>query len=226
MKYKWLLFDADNTLFDYDKSEKFAFSEACKSFDIHVSYILIDRYKQINRYLWSELEKGNITSEKLRVKRFKFLFEDLNINVKAKAFSNKYLDELSKTDFLIDGTLDVLNFLKGKVELAIITNGIKFVQNGRLKASKLDVFFKEIIISEDVGISKPDKLFFDYTLNKINFTHKNEILIIGDSLSSDIQGGNNSDIDTCWFNPNESGNITSIKPTYEINKLNDVLLYC
>jgi len=226
MKYKWLLFDADGTLFDYDKSEKFAFTKACESYDIYVSPLLVERYKQINRYLWSEFEKGNITSKKLRVRRFKFLFEDLNINVKPKDFSDKYLDELSKTDFLIDGALDILNSLKDKAELAIITNGIKFVQNGRLKASKLDVFFKEIIISEDVGVAKPDKLFFDYTLDKINFTEKNDILIIGDSLSSDIQGGINSSIDTCWFNPNENGNITSIKPTYEIKELKDILLHC
>ncbi len=223
MKYKWLLFDADNTLLDYNKSEKKAFAESCNYYNILVTPILTERYQQINKYLWSEFEKGNITSKKLRIRRFRFLFEDFNIKIKPKDFSNRYLDKLSRTSFLIDGALEILNSLKEKTELAIITNGIKFVQNGRLKASKLDSYFKEIIISEDVGTAKPDKIFFDYTLNKINFTTKNEILIIGDSLSSDIKGGINAGIDTCWFNPNQNGNITSIKPTYEINNLNDII---
>ncbi|MBN1253615.1 MAG: YjjG family noncanonical pyrimidine nucleotidase [Bacteroidales bacterium] len=221
-KYKWILFDADGTLFNYDKSEQHALYKAFKNYGVDFNSVYLAQYRQINHFLWGELEKGKINSEKLRVERFEILLKEINCNLNAKLLSDSYLNELSQTDFMLEGAIEILEFLFGKVNLAIITNGIKFVQEGRLKKSKIEKYFKEIIISEDVKIAKPDKLFFDYTLEKINFKNKSEILIVGDSLTSDIQGGINSDIDTCWFNPNKNGNILSFNPTFEIVNLSEI----
>lgn len=222
-KYKWLLFDADGTLLNYDKSEKHALSEALKAFETDNQTGYREKYRKINASLWSELEKGSITSERLRVKRFEVLFNNMKLDINPTSFSEKYLDELGQTGFLIDGTRELLNELNGNINLAIITNGIKEVQNNRLHKTKLNKYFKYVIISEELGVAKPDKLFFEHTLNKINFHNKNEILIIGDSLKSDILGGNLSNIDTCWYNPKNKNDKTGIKPTYKITDLLDVV---
>ena len=222
-KYQWLLFDADGTLLNYDQSEKHALTEAFKAFQIDNKTNYLEKYRRINANLWSELEKGSITSEKLRVKRFEILFNDLKLNINPTNFSEKYLDALGKTGFLIKGALELLNKLDKSINLAIITNGIKEVQNNRLQKTQLNKYFKHLIISEEVGVAKPDKLFFEYILNKINFYKKNKILIIGDSLKSDILGGNLSNIDTCWYNRLNKKNRTNIQPTYEIDDLMDII---
>ncbi|RLD66831.1 MAG: noncanonical pyrimidine nucleotidase, YjjG family [Bacteroidetes bacterium] len=222
-KYEWLLFDADGTLLNYDQSEKHALTETFKAFQIDNKTNYLQKYRRINANLWSELERSLITSEKLRVKRFDILFNDLKLNISPANFSEKYLNALGKTGFLIKGARELLNKLDKSINLAIITNGIKEVQNSRLQKTKLNKYFKHLIISEEVGVAKPDKLFFEYTLNKINFYKKNGILIIGDSLKSDILGGNMSNIDTCWFNPTNKKNRTNIKPTYEINNLMQII---
>ncbi len=221
-KYKWLLFDADGTLLNYEQSEKHALSVVFNEFNMEFTTLYLEKYHKINSALWAELEKGTITSEKLRVKRFELLLNNLEQNVNANLFSEKYLKALGQTDFLIDGTHEILNKLNGHVNLAIITNGIKEVQNSRFRKTKLNKYFKYLIISEELGVAKPDKLFFDYTLNKINFYDKDKMLIIGDSLNSDILGGNLSNIDTCWYNPKGKINETEIKPTYEIQKLAEI----
>ncbi len=223
IKYKWLLFDADGTLLDYDQSEKFALLEAFKAFNQEFYPNYLDKYREINAKLWTELENGTITSERLRVKRFEILFNDLNLNIDPGNFSTKYLDALGQSSFVIDGTYELMTKLNGDAKLAIITNGIKKTQYNRLNKSKLDKHFEHIIVSEEVGAAKPDELFFEYTLNKINFHNKKEILIIGDSLKSDMLGGNLANIDTCWFNPERTKNESNAKPTYEVTKLIDIL---
>lgn len=223
VKYKWLLFDADGTLLNYDQSEKFALLEAFKTFHLEFHPEYLEKYREINARLWSELEKGTITSKKLRVKRFELLFDELNFSAPPDNFGKKYLEALGQTDFVMEGAHEVLTKLNRGTGLAIITNGIKEVQHNRLNKSNLADYFKHIIVSEEAGVAKPDKLFFDYTLGRINFHHKEEILVIGDSLKSDILGGNLSGIDTCWYNPQGSKNGSPIKPTYEISRLADIL---
>lgn len=218
-KYKWLLFDADGTLLDYEQSEKHSLEQAFKQAGIEMQTLHLESYQKINAFLWSELEKGNITSKRLRVKRFELLLDELSLNADAEMFSKNYLDALGQTGFLIAGALEILNKLQGIFKLAIITNGIKETQQGRFKKADLNKYFEQIIISEEAGIAKPDKGFFDYTMDKIGFHNKKELLIIGDSLNSDILGGNLSGIDTCWFNPKGKINKTDIKPDYEIKDL-------
>ena len=222
-KYKWLLFDADGTLLDYDQSEKQALSVALKVFQVDFQTLYLEKYRRINSNLWSELENGTISSEKLRVRRFEILFADLNLDINPVSFSEQYLKALGQTDFLIEGTIEILNKLSGNFKLAIITNGIKDVQNGRFQKTGLNKYFEYLLISEELGVAKPDKLFFNHTLDKINFHKKSEILVIGDSLKSDILGGSLSNIDTCWYNPSNKNNETAIKPTYEIRDLKELI---
>jgi len=222
-KYKWLLFDVDGTLLDYEQSEKHSLEQAFKQAGIVMQAQYLESYQKINAFLWSELEKGNITSKRLRVKRFEVLLDELGLNSDAETFSKNYLDALGQTGFLISGALEILNKLQGTYKLAIITNGIKETQQGRFKKADLNKYFEQIIISEEAGIAKPDKGFFDYTMNKIGFHNKKEFLVIGDSLNSDILGGNLSGIDTCWFNPKGKINKTDIKPDYEIKDLMELV---
>ncbi len=224
MNYKWLLFDLDGTLFDYDKAESIALEKAFNEFNHEFDPIYNDAYLEINKLLWTDFEQGIITTRKLRVKRFEILFSKLGIKYDPELFSGCYLSYLSKETHLIEGAEIVLNSLFKKTGLALITNGIKEVQRSRLKKSTINKFFSDIIISEEIGAAKPDKLIFNAAFEIMNHPLKKDVLIIGDSLSSDVKGGNDFGIDTCWFNPNHKPHESDISAKYEIDKLVDVLL--
>lgn len=220
MKYDVILFDADETLFDFKKSEKEAFKNSMIEFkfDYDENYHL-EIYKNINTAIWKEFEEGLITQEKLKIERFKRLSEKLKVKFDELAFAKAYMKHLSLGSFLYDESEDVLNSLYGKHRLAIITNGLTDVQNGRIKQSKVAHLFETITISEEVKVSKPNPKIFEITLNNLKHINKSKVLMVGDSLTSDIQGGINFGVDTCWYNPNKLLNSTSVKPTYEISSL-------
>ncbi|MFC2092767.1 YjjG family noncanonical pyrimidine nucleotidase [Bacteroidota bacterium] len=224
MNYKWLLFDLDGTLFNYDKAESTALEKAFNEFNHNFEPAYNDAYIEINKFLWTDFEQGKITTQKLRVKRFEILFSNLNINYEPKMFSDCYLEALSGESHLIEGAEVVLNSLFEKAGLVLITNGIKEVQRLRLKNSIISQYFSSIIISEEVGAAKPSKLIFDAAFERMNHPPKIDVLIIGDSLSSDIKGGNDYGIDTCWFNPKQKPYEFDIRANYEIVKLYEVLM--
>jgi len=141
MNYKWLLFDLDGTLFDYDKAESIALEKAFNEFNHEFDPIYNDAYLEINKLLWTDFEQGIITTRKLRVKRFEILFSKLGIKYDPELFSGCYLSYLSKETHLIEGAEIVLNSLFKKTGLALITNGIKEVQRSRLKKSTINKFF-------------------------------------------------------------------------------------
>lgn len=224
MKYKWLLFDLDGTLFDYDKAESLALEKAFNKFNHKFNPAYNDAYIEINKLLWTDSEQGKITTHKLRVKRFEILFSKLNLDYDPILFSDCYLQNISGEAHLIEGAEIVLTSLFKKARLVLITNGIKEVQRTRLSKSTINKFFSDIIISEEVGAAKPDKLIFDAAFKKMNHPLKKDVLIIGDSLSSDIKGGNDYGIDTCWFNPKQKPYELNMGANYEIEKLYDVLM--
>ncbi|MBE6053376.1 MAG: noncanonical pyrimidine nucleotidase, YjjG family [Clostridium sartagoforme] len=220
MKYEVLLFDADETLFDFKKAEKYAFENSIK--DLNMDYDENYHYKiyeEINKNIWLEFEKGLITQEKLKVERFKRLSKEINIPFDESEFSKAYLRHLSNASFLYNNSLEIIKKLRNDYKLAIITNGLTEVQSKRIKQSPIAKYFDTIVISKEVKISKPNAGIFEITLNKLGYKDKNKILMIGDSLTSDIQGGINFGIDTCWINPNKAKNSTSFIPTYEISNL-------
>lgn len=224
MKYEVILFDADDTLFDFKKSEEYAFERAINEFDIkydrNYHYKI---YKNINKKIWEELEKGLILVEDLRVERFKRFSKKLNISVDPRKFNKVYSDFLSETSFLIEDSHKLISSLSEKYRLCIITNGFADVQNKRIKNSILNDYFENIIISEEANASKPDPKIFEHTFKILNLKDKSSVLIVGDSLTSDIKGGVNFGIDTCWYNPDKDSNDSDVKPKYEINTLNELM---
>ena len=220
MKYKVLLFDVDETLFDFRKSEKHAFVQTLQHYEIECDKEKIfSEYKIINKKLWIELEEGLITLDELRVKRFNILLDTMNIKENYKLFSDTYERYLGLASFTFPEAEDLIKTLSENYKLVIITNGIKEVQRNRINKSNLGKYFESIIISGEVGVSKPNIEIFNITLNSINFRDKSKVLMIGDSLSSDIYGGFISGIDTCWYNPHRNKNNSDVKPNYEINTL-------
>ncbi|WP_297130413.1 YjjG family noncanonical pyrimidine nucleotidase [Terrisporobacter sp.] len=228
MKYKVILFDADETLFDFKKSEREAFKNTMIEFgaDYDEDYHF-GTYKEINTAIWKELEEGLITQAKLKVERFKRLGDKLGMNFDENEFATSYMKHLGDGSFLFDGAYELVEKLSKNYILSIVTNGLTSVQERRIKKSIISKYFKDIVISEEIGISKPNPDIFEYAINNLGKFDKNEILMIGDSLSSDIKGGINYNIDTCWFNPNNIENKTKLSPTYEVSDfkgIEDILL--
>ncbi len=221
MKYKWLLFDLDGTLFDYDKGETVAFQKTFDDFKINYKEEFLSIYDSINKQLWKKFELGQIEVEKLKVERFELLLDQIDHEVNPAEFSNNYLVNLSNCTFLLDGVEELLRELDGKFKMMLITNGLKSVQRPRLKNSTIKNYFEDIVISEEVGSAKPDNKIFDIAFSKMNKPPKDEVLMIGDSLSSDIQGGINYNLDTCWLNV-KSLNSNGLAPTYEIKNISEL----
>ena len=217
MKYQVLLFDADETLFDFKKAEKEAFKNSMLELDIEYDENYhFATYKEINTAIWKELEEGLITQEKLKTERFKRLIDKLDMTFDENDFANIYMTHLGNGSFLFDGAMELIEDLSSKYILSIVTNGLTSVQERRLKKSTIAKHFKDIVISESIGISKPNPDIFEHAINNLGTFNKDEVLMIGDNLNSDIRGGINYNIDTCWYNPNKLENKTDLKPTYEI----------
>lgn len=225
MRYKIILFDADDTLYDYAKAEAFALSGVFSEIDQECTDAIVDSYRRINQKLWNEFEQGSVTQSELRTARFERLLaeHDIQTALDAEAFSNAYIKYLGQGSFLTDGAEELCRQLTERGQrMAIITNGIKEVQFNRISGSTLCDSFECIIVSEDAGSQKPHEGIFDYAFEKLNFPEKKDVLIVGDSLTSDILGGVRYGIDTCWYNPQRKPNHTSIKPKYEIHRLEEL----
>ncbi|MBV7509786.1 YjjG family noncanonical pyrimidine nucleotidase [Bacillus sp. sid0103] len=223
MKYEIILFDVDDTLFDFGLSEKKALHKAFVEFGLPTGLVRYEaNYKEISKVLWRDLEQGLTTLSELRVERFRRLFLAQELEINADTFSSVYLGYLGKETHLVQGAVKLCENLVS-CRLAVITNGFTDVQTSRIGRSPLCNTFEHIIISEEAGFLKPEKGIFDYAFSKLQVTDKAKVLIVGDSLTSDIQGGINYGIDTCWFNPHIKENNIGIKPTYEIRKLPDLI---
>lgn len=225
IKYDWILFDADNTLFDFDIASKKSFRDLMIHLDIEYTYNLYDVYHEINLEIWHLFEQDKIDALELRSLRFSNFFEHIghySDPIKANAF---YLDHLVVHSTIYNTTYSMLDKLKGSVQMAIITNGLKEVQRPRIRKLNLESYFDAIIVSDEIGYSKPNTKYFDVVFNKINHPDKDRVLVVGDSLRSDIQGGNKYNLDTCWYNPEKNKNLTKFNPTFEINSHVEIFNY-
>lgn len=223
MKYDLFLIDLDDTLLDFQASEKLCFKETMDKFGfINLLEELHQTYKIENNLLWKLVEKGEIDKDFLKVERFKRTLDRHKLEIPAHVMADYYLEQLPKNVVLVDGAVDALKYLKQFGEIGIITNGIQSTQSARINNSPLKDYIDFIAVSDECGFAKPDVRFFEYTAQKAKKFVKDKTIIIGDRIETDILGGNNFGIDTCWFNPHELENTSTASPTYTVKSLKDI----
>jgi len=221
--YPWLWFDADGTLFDYNRAEATALKNTFHSLRLPYEDGYLNIYQRINQGLWQALEKQEITQAVLRYRRFELLLESIQQTGSPHQMSSAYIEHLAICADLIEGAYEVLKTLKETSRIAIVTNGLQAVQRGRLAYSTIKDFVTEMIISEEIGVAKPHAAFFDVAFTRTGQPAKSDVLIIGDSLTSDMQGGVDYGIATCWYNPNGEPRPDHLPITYEIEQLSELL---
>ena len=221
--YPWLWFDADGTLFDYNRAEATALQKAFELLSVQFEVRYLDIYREINGGLWQALERQEIKPDVLRVRRFELLLEALQLSGVPDQLSATYVEQLALCAELMEGAYEVLQTLHKTSRIAIVTNGLQAVQRSRLEHSSIRGFISELIISEEVGAAKPAPSFFDAAFERAGRPPKSDVLIIGDSLTSDMRGGVDYGIDTCWYNPAGEARPDNLPITYEIRQLHELL---
>lgn len=224
-KYKVILWDIDGTLLDFLEAERVAIRSCFKKFEMgECTDEMIKRYSVINHKYWEALERGELSKERVLVGRFEEFFESEGLDVsKASAFNEEYQLRLADTCVFRDNAFEIIEELnkRGYRQYAA-TNGTYVAQERKLKNSGLDKLLIEAFISDYIGYEKPSKEFFDAVLEGIEGATATDMIIVGDTLTSDIIGGNNAGIDTCWYNPFKRANNVGAKATYEIDNLNQI----
>ncbi len=222
-KYYCILFDADNTLLNFDAAENKALAETLVNYGIEPDAETVQTYRTINEELWRQLEKGQIRRDKLFNERFGRFLKAINAAGDGAEMNRYYLDRLSThPDLMGPEVLDVLRELSEVATLAIVSNGAQKVQSSRLAESGVLDFMEDVFISEKMGCEKPNARIFDAALRALGVENREHVLMVGDSLPSDIQGGSNAGLDTCWYNPNHTENPGKVIPTYEIASLEEL----
>ncbi len=215
---KVILWDIDGTLLDFGAAEKAAIHQCFASHDMgECTDEMLGRYVAINRKYWEALERGELTKTEVLVGRFREFFEAEGLPVeKAESFNAQYQVRLGDTVVFCDNAFELVQKYKNQLKQYAVTNGTKVAQDRKLRNSKLDTVFDGIFISDVLGVEKPNKGFFDLVFAEIGDYAKDEVLIVGDSLTSDIRGGNNAGILTCWYNPKKTANHNDEKHTNDV----------
>lgn len=222
-RYDVLLCDADDTLFDFHRAQENAFAQACARMGLDMQDTWLATYSAINSALWKRLEQGGITQKELRVARYAQFLEaigrtDLNAEQMATAFT----DALGRQSVPIEGAVEAVARWCRIVPVIIVTNGIARVQHGRMDGSEIRYYIRGMIISEEVGTAKPDARMVELGMEMAGVTDKRRVLMLGDSLSSDIRAAANAGVDACWYNPGRKENAAGMPVRYEITSLDEV----
>ena len=222
MKYKWILFDADETIFYFDNFA--GLKNMFIRYEIDFAQSDFDEYQSVNKPLWVEYQNGQITAEQLQTRRFKQWSEKLNVS--AKELNSQFLDSMAEICQPLSGALELVTYLHTHdIKMGIITNGFAQLQQIRLERTGFDKYFSPVVISELVGVAKPHLDIFNYALDKMGMPNKENVLMVGDTLESDILGGNNAGFDTCWLNHHGKAHIQEIIPTQEVTSLHELLTW-
>lgn len=224
-KYSTVLFDADNTLFDFDMAEKLALSRVLTELGISPTEEITALYSKINLSYWRAFERGEVTKAHLRTARFKDLFNEIGYAEKADldAVADCYLSYLGEGAYLLDGALYLCQRLKEEgFEVDIITNGVTATQKSRLKKSGLEKIVDRVFISEEIGSQKPFPAFFEHVFENIGEKDKSKLVVVGDSYGSDIKGACAVGLDCVWFNRAGEENVLSLPITKEIKSLGEL----
>lgn len=198
---RFLLLDLDDTILDFHQSEYYAIRKTLRAFDIEPTDPVCELYTKINLAHWKALERKEITREQLEVSRFEQLFEQLNVCRDAAACGKLYYENLSSVHYFLPGAEAAVKRLSQKYELYMVTNGTAKVQHLRIASAGIGHLFRDIFISQEMGADKPDVRFFANAFSRIPGFDPAQAMIVGDSISSDIRGGKNMGIQTCWVNP-------------------------
>lgn len=220
--YKTLLFDVDDTLLDFDVAENAALAQVFQQENIPATPEMIARYKEINEAMWRAFERGEITKSALHNTRFAIALQEFGFEVDGAHLEAVFQQYLQQAHPYVEGAYEVITQLAEHYDLYVVSNGITTTQNKRLTDANLAPYFKGIFVSEQTGYQKPMPAFFDYVFERIEDFQKEQTLIIGDSLTSDIKGGLQAGIDTCWFNIHHLENTSAITPHYEIQTLQEL----
>ncbi|OUP00658.1 noncanonical pyrimidine nucleotidase, YjjG family [Anaerofilum sp. An201] len=221
--YNCLLFDVDGTLLDFDAAERMALRQTLEQFHLPVDEETISRYHTINTELWQALEKGRMKKDKLVVQRFSTLLKELGQEGDPAAMNQYYLTCLSQHAIPYEGAIQLVKDLSEVATIAIISNGVERVQQGRLQRSGLDQLVDAVFVSEKLGVTKPNRKFFDAALNTLGINNRKKVLVIGDSLKADIQGGINAGLATCWCNFTGAENTAGVQPDFVIDNLSQLM---
>ncbi len=223
MAYRIALFDADNTLLDFTRAEHDALVSGLATRGITTDEKTVSLYSTINDRHWKRLEQGLTTRDKLKVERFSDFFSAVGYSGDPTAMAHDYESSLARQSHLLDGAVELIQALHGKCELYIVTNGLAAVQKSRFGNCALAPYFEICFISEEMGCAKPEKRFFDLVAASIPGFDPKDALVIGDSLSSDIQGGINAGLDTCWFNPKSKPAPEGMEITHTVTSLSEII---
>ncbi len=217
-----VLIDIDNTLIDFNKCAAYTIQNIFQKYNLPYSENTAKTFLNENVKIWKKLENGEITKTYLRENRWNIILNKLSLQGDGKVFEELFEEGIKNTAFEVDGANDFLEYLHKKHSLCIISNGFRKVQENRLKISGFDKYFKSLFFSEDIGFQKPAKEFFDYCFKELDFPEKNDVILIGDSISADIKGGKNYKIKTVWFNKNNEIAPPEVKPDFEIKYLKEI----
>lgn len=223
MNYKILLFDLDDTLLDFGANEMDSLTKLFEMHQISFTDEIFSTYSVVNRKLWNAYENSEIPLDTVLNTRFSETLNKLGQEVDGVAWEKEYRKLLSEGYQMMEGALEVCEELSKSHRLFVVTNGVTTTQINRLKLSGLYDYFEDIFTSQDIGIQKPEKEFFDYVTTHIKDFNPSDALIIGDSLGTDIKGGNIAGIHTCWMNPNSKICPEHITCNYIITKLSELL---
>lgn len=223
----WLI-DADMTLFDFERCEKAAFARACEQCGVPGAVKHDKLYHEINEALWKKLERGLVTQDRLRVQRFEEFVAQTGLKADPQALADAFVEGLAEGCYLFPQTLSLLQNLHPRARIAVLTNGISFVQKRRMAYSGLSRYVDALVISEDEGVSKPDPRIVLRALEKLGCTDKSQAVIVGDSLTSDLAAARNAQVDGIWYNPRRLKRPEGYDNPYlkaEAAQLHDLLRY-
>ena len=218
---EFLFLDLDDTILDFKKAEYIAIGKTIAQFGVEPTDAVRHRYHEINKWHWEQLEKGTMTRAEILVNRFAALFAELGVEVDAPACAKVYEKHLSTGHWFLPGAEETVDALSKKYRLFLASNGTASVQKGRMTSANLYRIFETVFVSQEIGHNKPSKAYFDACFVSIPGFDPAKALIVGDSLSSDIQGGINAGIKTVWVNPDHKP-CNNIRPDYEIEALHQL----
>jgi len=219
MPYSWLLFDADNTLWDFSAAEASALERTLLKRDIAWSEEVLAEYRIINHQAWSDYEAGVLPKNQLRTIRFQRLLDRYRLDHPAEELSLDYRTYLGESTHMLEGARELLEELHGSYRMGLVTNGLKEVQRPRLANTDLARFFEFIVISDEIGVAKPHAGFFDHAYAQMDNVDKSDVLMIGDNPNADIGGALAYGFDACWLrNPG----VADRKPFGEHFRIRDI----